>query len=379
MTKPVSGSDALRSDLYRTSGAVITHDVHCATFRPANAKYPMEDRHGVEEWELENGKWKYLAVYDGHGAGCEAVEFVAETLPRMLKTSLQGLGSQPSDADVAVVLGSMIRDIDEHIRNEFLQLFGPEAHVSACSDADIATAIAHADLERSRIELLRARTGTTALIALVDPDKRLHVASLGDSQAVLGFRNSEEGWDSRILSANHNVQNAVEANRVRAEHPGEPDCIVGIRTLGLTTLTRALGDMLFKLPAVYTERVFAVSKPPMHEGYPIGDLITRNISPPYLSNQAEVVHIDLRSLQAPFLILCSDGLAELCSKTSKLRPELEIAQFFADIVGDGKDSENMALELLWAALGGDTKAATGNMEITSGGRVDDTTVLVLLL
>lgn len=35
----------------------------------------------------------------------------------------------------------------------------------------------------SRAEVLRARTGTTALVALIDPKKSIHVASLGDCDA----------------------------------------------------------------------------------------------------------------------------------------------------------------------------------------------------
>ena len=73
----------------------------------------------------------------------------------------------------------------------------------------------------------------------------------------------------------------------------------------------AIGDMPFKLPPIYTERVLALATPPFHENYKIGELITRNRTPPYLSNRAEVKYIDLATMDSnsmPILILCSDGL-----------------------------------------------------------------------
>ena len=70
----------------------------------------------------------------------------------------------------------------------------------------------------------------------------------------------------------------------------------------------------FKLPPIYTERVLALATPPFHENYKIGELITRNRKPPYLSNPAEVKHVDIAATNPnpmPILILCSDGLCDL--------------------------------------------------------------------
>jgi hypothetical protein len=39
------------------------------------------------------------------------------------------------------------------------------------------------ETENSYMQIFRARTGTTALIALIDPSRSLHVASLGDCEA----------------------------------------------------------------------------------------------------------------------------------------------------------------------------------------------------
>ncbi|KAJ7599601.1 phosphatase 2C-like domain-containing protein [Mycena floridula] len=381
MTSVTSISDNLRAELSHISGAHIAHDVHIAKLRSADSQYPMEARYTVEDWELQDGKWKYLAVYDGHGSGCEAAEFVADNLPRMLKKSLEALIRVASDKNLNTPAGEEIRriltetihDIDERIKNDFLGLFGD---ISTLSDAEIAASIADSDPERSRIEVLRARTGTTAVVALIHPTRTMHVARVGDSQFVMGFRDRSLACST----ANHNANSKQEADRIRADHPGEADCIVGGRTLGLTSSTRALGDMMFKLPAIYTERVFAVSKPLLHEGFPVHALIARNITPPYLSNEAQISHLGFSVLKEPFLILYSEGLADLCSKTPNLNLERGMQRFFANAVTDVlRQGDHLAVEVLWAALGGNDKAATGSMEITSAGRVDDATVLVLRL
>ena len=51
--------------------------------------------------------------------------------------------------------------------------------------------------------------------------------------------------------------------------------------------------MLFKLPPIYTERVLALATLPFYEHYNIGELISRSSTSPYLSNRAEVKHVDL--------------------------------------------------------------------------------------
>lgn len=201
-----------------------------------------------------------------------------------------------------------------------------------------------------------------------------------------------------MLSRRHNARNEVEAERVRAEHPDEAECICQHRTLGLITLTRgkryhhyyfninrytiyvAIGDTLFKLPAIYTERVLALATPPFHKNYRVSALLARNLTPPYLSNWAEVEHVDLASLgpsAMPVLILCSDGLVDLYSKTEDIAQAVQ--SWITTLNCEGSD--NLALDLLWDALSRDRgiEATSGIIRGTGGGRVDDTTVIVLQL
>ena len=142
--------------------------------------------------------------------------------------------------------------------------------------------------------------------------------------------------------------------------------------------------MPFKLPPIYTERVLALATPPFHESYIIGELITRNRTPPYLSNRAEIKHVDLATVDSnptPILILCSDGLCDLYkrrSPSSSLRKDVQLWLTTTSLI---ECRSNLASELLWDALDGDggVQAATKIARGMPGRRIDDTTVVVIQL
>ncbi|PBK66267.1 protein serine/threonine phosphatase 2C [Armillaria solidipes] len=371
--------EQLRADLARASNAIVKCGAHIVAFQPSTLPEDrIEDRNVVEEWELASGTWKFIGVFDGH----EAVDFVAETLPGMVKAQLRTLPS-PSESAIEKTLVDCISEVDERIKADFLDFFpGGLAQISALNDDEIKEIIRDPSSEtgNSHVQLMRARTGTTVLVALISPSRSLYVASLGDSDAVLGTQNPIEGQSVKILSAYHNCRNDAEADRVRAEHLGETECIHDCRTLGLITLTRAIGDMPFKLPALYTQRVLALATPPFHPNYQFNALIARNLTPPYLSNQADVVHVSLD--QPTVLILATDGLIGLYSKSTKVKTTVDAAPLWlATINCARKGSSNLALDLLWNALGGDGEANLYSSMVRQqfGRRVDDTTIIVLPL
>jgi len=190
------------------------------------------------------GTWKFIGVFDGHGAGHEAVDFVVETLPGTIKAFLAsavGATDTLSKSTVEGILMQCISGIDDRIKTDLVNFFpgGPE-QISKLTDDEIKSTIRDPHTGNSYVEIMRARTGTTALVALIDPQKSLYVASLGDCDAVLCMRNALGGWEAKILSGRHNTSNEVEADRVRAAHPNERECIHQHRTLGLITLTRLI-------------------------------------------------------------------------------------------------------------------------------------------
>ena len=69
-----------------------------------------------------------------------------------------------------------------------LDLFpGGEAQLAALSDDAVRAVVRDPDPRnaagRARVEIFRARTGTTVLVVLVDPSGAMHAASLGDCEA----------------------------------------------------------------------------------------------------------------------------------------------------------------------------------------------------
>ena len=143
----------------------------------------------------------------------------------------------------------------------------------------------------------------------------------------------------------------------------------------------AIGDMPFKLPPIYTERVLALATPPFHENYKISKLITRNRTPPYLSNQAEVKHVDIATTNpnpTPILILCFEGLCDLYKRRSPTNSLPKDVHLWLTTTSLIECRSNLASELLWDALDGDGRiqAATKTVRGMPGRRIDDTTVVV---
>ncbi|KAJ6617910.1 phosphatase 2C-like domain-containing protein [Mycena sp. CBHHK59/15] len=366
----------MRKKLAHAAKATGTDGVYTTAFQPSRRpELRIEDRHFVADWKLTNGTWKFIGVFDGHGGGHEAVDFVVQTLPEMIKASLSSLASasDPSQAAIRDILVESISGIDNHIKNSVESMFpGGVAQIAALSDEEIRHVMRDPETGESHEQVLRGRTGTTALVALVDPAKCIHVASLGD---LLANRDETGQWKTQVLSGRHNCTNAAETHNIRAAHPGEAECVVGNRTLGVITVTRALGDMPFKLPSIFTQRVFALATPPFHPNTPLDTMVKRNITPPYLSNQADVAHLDIVSMgseASPILVMCSDGLIDLYSRNS---PGVEIDEAIRTWLTSNPThfnddpEKNLALDILWDAIGGADKVKsmlTGDLRPEDG-------------
>ena len=106
----------------------------------------------------------------------------------MIKASLESAVDTPDTnlgpSMVEEILVKCISDIDDRIKADLVNFFpGGLEQISELSDDEIKSIIEDPETEYSYVQILRARTGTTALITLVDPSRSLHVASLGDWSA----------------------------------------------------------------------------------------------------------------------------------------------------------------------------------------------------
>jgi pyruvate dehydrogenase phosphatase len=112
----------------------------------------------------------------------------------------------------------------------------------------------------------------------------------------------------------------------------------------------------------------------------VDSFITRNLTPPYLSNIAEVQHVTL-SNEPPskrFLVMSSDGLYDLRSDEEEDMMVGELATEWMEAVANVPEGDNRALGLLRHALGGeDEEKVSSHLTVEMMERwMDDTTILV---
>ena len=146
-------------------------------------------------------------------------------------------------------------------------------------------------------------------------------------------------------------------------------------------LDTAVGDHLFKLPTIYTKKIFMNSRPGLSFTTKVEDFLERNLTPPYISNRADVRHVDISALGATTLrlIMCSDGLVDLYTSESLQLDDL--ADIWVQVLAKKEGSENnanLALCLLRDALGGDDEERVSRMMTVEMcfQWMDDTTIVV---
>ncbi|KAL1748795.1 phosphatase 2C-like domain-containing protein [Schizophyllum fasciatum] len=339
---------------------------HFASFQPGRER--SQDRVVVENIAIGDDVWRLRCIFDGH-AGHAAVDYIQQAIVPALRARLAAVEPAPQ-ADAAAVsaaLSSALLAIDDAIGRDARELFPPD--IALLSDAQI---LEIADDHKgggpgtNHEKLLRAKSGSTALVALVDPrGARLWVASLGDCTAALCTREERGGpWRVERLSANHNGVDPEEAARVRAEHPGEEEAMLNDRVVGTIAVTRGasvasfatLGDFFCKHPAAFVRRVLVASDPiPKFSATTLDGFLARLRTPPYVSALPEVrcVRLGLRGDVGPadqLLVMFSDGLPEcVLDDFSDPEPYLRILPRILDraldaVARHGGDDSNSTLD-----------------------------------
>ncbi|KAG2141435.1 phosphatase 2C-like domain-containing protein [Suillus bovinus] len=346
-----------------------------------------EDRYLIVDLSLPNGVWSLNCVFDGHG-GHETADYLVAELPSLLVAGL--LPTVANLEGVSDVLTRAVFDVDEAIKRDFLEVFPEEVEeIATMSDTTVKTRVNdQSSGGRNHQKALRCLRGSTILLTLVDPTrKHLWVLNLGDGVVVLGSRrDASSQWDASILSDNHNASNPAEVDRIKRQHPDEPECVFDDRVLGNLAVTRAVGDHAFKLPRIYTEKIFLNVEPGFRVPAVIESLIPRNLSPPYVSNLASVRYVDLREQSSCdyFILMCSDGLGDLyADDPNRVESLTSLVQKWVGIVGDvvRDDIQEAMLRLLRHALGAEdiddvSRMLSVEMPVAY---MDDTTVILQVL
>ncbi|KAJ7713944.1 phosphatase 2C-like domain-containing protein [Mycena maculata] len=350
----------LTAELKRIACPRSNRKVDSLTFQPCSPHvYQNQDRFVVEEWNFPGGTWQFNSIFDGH-VNHHTVDYVARTLPRNLKESLgaalRELGSRRIPPDrVSQIMRDSVVQLDGSISSNFLDIFPRDLRrLSRMTDREVKNTFQRDSTGRSRSAAARCLGGTTLVLSLTDPnEKNVWVANLGDCHAVLGLRHRSGAWTGTLMNHLHAGHDHREAQRVRAEHPREPDSVRNSRVLGFLEPTRAVGDTWLKIPSLYTSRVFSNLDQDWISQGTLKQCASRISTPPYVSNIPDVYHRDLPS-RPWFLILCSDGLPSAEAYDGMDTPTMTRTwtEFVGQILDSHSPAVNTALSLLRTAIGG---------------------------
>ncbi|KAJ2977069.1 hypothetical protein NUW54_g11467 [Trametes sanguinea] len=236
-------------------------DVHAVTFQPlgwdSNA-----DRMVTERWTIRGQQWLFLAVCDGHGGSCTS-QYTIETLPHRLRSALKrvvckrfGGRIDRSNLDVAgVYVASMfeveIVEFDRTLKRAVRELCPNPRELSKEQAEQLL-------LDHEEI-FLRAFQGTTLVLALINVDLHfMWAAGVGDSSVALSTTNTAGSRSVELLCKHHTFTDPQEYYRtIMAHHSSEQNVVDhDNRLLGLLRMSRAIGDLPFKMERAYTRHLF---------------------------------------------------------------------------------------------------------------------------
>lgn len=188
--------------------------------------------------------------------------------------------------------------IDKAIKTGFTKLDNEIVHESVKKVRKAQSKVAAAEL------LAPALSGSCALLSFYDSrSKLLRVACTGDSRAILGRRGENGKWTATPLSEDQTGGTTSEAERLRKEHPGEPNVVRNGRILGGLEPSRAFGDAYYK----WSLETNAELKKSYFARTPSALLKT----PPYVTAEPVITTTKVEPEKGDFVVMATDGLWEM--------------------------------------------------------------------
>lgn len=155
---------------------------------------------------------------------------------------------------------------------------------------------------------LPAISGSCALLGVYNSaDRKLRVALSGDSRALLGKLDESGNWSVESLSTDQTGDNIDEVERIRKEHPNEPNVIRNGRILGSLQPSRAFGDYRYKVKEIDGK---SSQDLPNYMKLQLRREPKSFFTPPYVTAKPEIT-TTIIDKDTKFLIMASDGLFEL--------------------------------------------------------------------
>ncbi|THV00719.1 protein serine/threonine phosphatase 2C [Dendrothele bispora CBS 962.96] len=310
-----------------------------------------EDRVFIHEF----GEGLLFGVFDGHG-GDALSEHASRTLPPLLASALlealanvsgdhPDLESENSASDtslhrVAAVEATLVttfQQFDATLLKNVLDVISSKPSEEWTKEEAVKMMELHKDVVRKAI------TGTTALVGFLASNRRdLWVASLGDCEALVGKDIERKNQHFEALNELHNCKNPAELERIKNEHPDEKSLVSPQgRVLRALAVTRALGDMMFKVDPEISHRILKYSAPCFVSSQTISEWCTVHKTPPYISSTPSVRHYFVDA--GDVFVLASDGLRDSLQAQVKdvTVSKQERAELFTVLAHVGEESPNL--------------------------------------
>ncbi|OCK74743.1 protein serine/threonine phosphatase 2C [Lepidopterella palustris CBS 459.81] len=292
---------------------------------------PIEDDHAEKIIEVpqtitstDDGSsasdWMFWGVFDGHSGWVTSaklrqtlISFVARELDSTYKTAL---------ADPSLNFPTA-ESIDKAIKTGFLRLDNEIVHESVAKVQKAQSKLVAAEL------LAPALSGSCALLSFYDSQsKLLRVACTGDSRAVLGRRGASGKWTATPLSVDQTGANAAEAERLRMEHPGEPNVVKNGRVLGGLEPSRAFGDAVYKWSIKTNDQ--------LHKSFFGRGRNALMKTPPYVTAEPIITTTKVEPEKGDFVVMATDGLWEMLTNEEVVG----LVGQWLDAQASGKNGQN---------------------------------------
>ncbi|KAL4956957.1 phosphatase 2C-like domain-containing protein [Aspergillus filifer] len=307
MLTPEQATQKLRKNeesyLVNRGKGVVRYDVVQV---PSNS--PIEDDHAEKIVEVpastaaanegeSSSDWMFWAVFDGHSGWTTSAKLrnvLISYVARELNSTYKAASSDPSS------LMPSSEAVDAAIKQGFVRLDNDIVHGSVSQ-------VFKENSRRAAAELLApALSGSCALLAFYDSQsKDLKVACAGDSRAVLGRRGENGKWTATPLSEDQTGGTPSEMERLRAEHPGEPNVVRNGRILGQLEPSRSFGDAFYKWTKDTQDKIkrqfFGRTPHPLLK------------TPPYVTAEPIITTTKVEPSQGDFVVMATDGLWEMLS------------------------------------------------------------------
>ncbi|CAG9138246.1 hypothetical protein JYU34_000466 [Plutella xylostella] len=224
----------------------------------------------------------------------EIVEDLLDIYKNSFRTYLEELAANSTEApDVKTRLEQAIMRLDQDISKEVLEPYAAKGVVNPKT-------------------LSVALSGAVVCVTHID-GPHLHVANVGDCNAVIGTMTEDNHWIAKKITKEHNAENIDELKRIWSEHPeSEKKTVVRRdRLLGELAPLRSLGDYRYKWSADTLKEVAVPMMGPRA-------IPANYFSPPYLSAQPDVYYHRLTP-KDKFMILASDGLWDMLTPLQSVK------------------------------------------------------------